>query len=162
MMPLIVIALLIGLPAALIFLLRANGSLVLLALCAGSVLQRFVGNDASKLLDSYMSKNSGGTNTIAQLALLFVPALLTTLFLRKAVSSSKAKLNLLPAFGTGIIATLLAVPLLPGGLRHDLMQTSIWTSINQFQSAIVAGAITISLLLFWFTHPKPIKGKHGK
>lgn len=161
-MPLIVIALLIGLPAALIFLLRANGSLVLLALCAGSVLQRFVGNDASNILNSYMSKSGGGTNTTAQLVLLFVPALLTTLFLRKAVSSGKAKLNLLPAFSTGIIATLLAVPLLPGGLRHDLMQTSIWITINQFQSGIVAGAIAVCLLLFWFTHPKPIKGKHGK
>jgi hypothetical protein len=162
MIPLVVIALLIGLPILLIFWLRANGALVLLALCAGSVLQRFVSSDASTILNSFTSRNSSASDNLAQLILLFLPALLTVLLLRKGISGSKAMINLVPAAGTGILAALLAVPLLPGGLRHNIVQAPAWAQVNQYQSVIVAAAMLVSFLLLWMTYPKPAKDKHKK
>jgi len=162
MIPLVVIALLIGLPIALIFWLRANGAVVLMTLCAGSVLQRFVGSDAATILGSFTSKNNQGINTAAQLILLFLPALLTVLLLRKSISGSKAMVNLLPAAGTGVLSVLLAVPLLPAGLRHNVVRASAWTQITQYQSAVVGAAMLVGFLLLWMTHPKPGKDKHKK
>ena len=162
MIPLVVIGLLVALPVLLIFLLRANGAVVLMALCAGSVAQRFVGSDASTILNSFTSKNSIGTNTTAQLILLFLPALLTILLLRKGISRGKALLNLLPAAGTGALSAFLAVPLLPAGLRFNIIHTSAWAQVTQYQSTVVGAALLISFLLLWMTYPKLGKDKHKK
>ena len=162
MIPYVVLGLLAGLPIVLTLLFMANGGIVILSLCAGSVLQRFVGSDAATLLNSTTAKSSGSTNNIAQLALLFLPALLTIVFLRKGVSKSRFPLNIPPAIGAGVLSVLLAVPLLPGGIRHNIIQLPLWSNVQQFQGAAVTAIMFVGFLTLWMLRPKHGKDKKHK
>jgi len=160
MMPLIVIGLLIGLPAVLSVLLKTNAAVVYLALCTGSLLATFVGKDAVDLFNSFFpSSGSAATSTI-ELIMLFLPAVLTIVFLRGSVSGSKALFNILPAAATGLLAVLLAVRLLPPGTRYGITGTSSWSTLEQFQSVIVGTGVTVSLLVLWTGHKRSGHKKH--
>ncbi len=161
MAPTAVIALLIGLPVVIIFLLRANAAVVFLALCAGSVLTQFVSGDSSSVFNSIIPASGTINFAIVQLSLLFAPAFFTALFMRKGVSGAKAMINLVPAAATGVVGALLAVPLLPGGIQHNIVATNVWSNIRQYQSVIVSAAVIVSVLSLWFNKPKhDKKGKH--
>lgn len=157
MAPLVVIALLVGAPIVLIFLLRANAAVVFLALCAGSVLTKFISGDATNVFSSFIPANGSTNLSIIQLSLLYAPAFFTIVFMRKAISGAKAMINLVPAAATGAVGALLAVPLLPGGVSHNITTSSVWSSLKQYQSVIVAIAVLISLFSLWYNKPK-----HGK
>lgn len=161
MTPLIILALIVGLPVLLTFLLRANASIVFLALCAGSVLAQFVSGDSSSFFNSVIPANGTINYSIVQLSLLFAPAFFTIIFMRKTVKGPKAMVNIVPAVATGVVGALLAVPLLPGGVQHNIVTTNLWQSIEQYQSVVVSVSVVISLFTLWFTKPKhDKKGKH--
>lgn len=163
MAPLVTLALLIGLPAVIIFLLRANGAVVFLALCGGSVLAQFVSSDSTNILNSFRPASGTLNLSVVQLSLLFAPAFFAALLLRKSLSGTKAMVNLIPAVATGAVGALLAVPLLPGGVHHNITSNSLWSSIDQYQSLIVAAAILVSLVGLRLNRTKrPHKGKHKK
>lgn len=162
MMPLIVIGLIVGLPILLTLLMRTNAAIVVLALCAGAVLQKFAGADTTTLFNSFSSNSNEVTVSAIQLTLLFLPALLTIIFWRKSMRGSKMLINLVPAVGGGLLAALLAVPLLSPGLRHNVQISQAWTTLQQFQSAIVAATLLASFLILWTSHPKHPKDKKHK
>jgi len=163
MTALIVIGLLVGLPILLTILLRVNAALVLLAVCAGSVLQQFAGNDVTTIVNSFSASASTNVSQFILLILLFLPAALTILFLKKSISASKLPFNVLPAIATGLISLLLAVPLLPGGIQANIVRTSEWSHVQQFQSALVGAAILVSFLTLWMTQKHHSKErKHRK
>jgi hypothetical protein len=162
MLALIVIGLFIGLPILLTFLFRINAVTLLLSLCAGDVLQRFTGNDAATIFGSFSSQGHEGASQFSQLILLLLPALFVLLFLRKSVARSKSLINLIPAIAAGAVAGILAVPLLPGGVRYNVVQSTYWMHVNQYQSTIVAGSILVAFIMLWLIHPRPDKDKKRK
>lgn len=158
----VIIGLLIGVPAVIIFFLRANAAIVFLSLCAGSVLAQFVSGDSVKLVNSFTaSSNTVNADTI-RLALLYTPAFFTTLFVRGKVHGVKNTINLILALSVGIVGVLLAVPLMPGGIRHNITSSNIWPTVEQYQAVIVAIAIVLSLLSLWFNKPGHGKDKKPK
>lgn len=162
MPPIVVIALFVGLPIILTLLMRTNAAIVVLALCAGAVLQQFAGADATTLFNSFSSNSSEVMASAGQIFLLFFPAGLTILFWRKSMRGGKMLFNLVPAIGGGLLAALLAVPLLAPGLRYNVEGSSPWSTLVQFQSAVVAGALLASFLILWTSHPKHPKNKKHK
>jgi hypothetical protein len=162
MIPLVILALLCGLPLVLTLLFRANGGIVILALCAGSVLQQYVGKDAGTLLNSTSANSSSTMSAIAQLVLLFLPTLLTIIFLRRGVTASKLPFNILPAIGAGVLAVILAVPLLPGGVQHNIVTLPWWSSVEQLQGAAVTAVMVVGFITLWMLRPKHDKGKKHK
>jgi|SRR3989344_5754898 len=162
MTPLIVIGLIVGLPTVLIFQLRVNAVTALLSLCAGDVLQRLVGKEAAIILGSFSSKDDAGVSQLAHLILLILPLLFAIIFLRKSVSRSKSILNLFPAIAAGVLTGILTVPLLPGGLRHNIVKTDMWSQVSQYQSTIVAVVMLVAFFMLWLISPKPDKDKKHK
>ena len=71
-------------------------------------------------------------------------------------------LNLLPAAGVGLLGALLVVPLLPGGVRYDILNSDIWYQIKQAQTVIVGSSALVCLLVLWMQRPKTGHGKHKK
>jgi ABC-type spermidine/putrescine transport system permease subunit I len=71
-------------------------------------------------------------------------------------------LNLLPAAGVGLLGGLLVVPLLPGGLSHDIVGSSLWDQVLRAQDLIVGVSALICLLVLWLQRPKTGHDKHGK
>lgn len=153
MSPELVLVALMGLPVAALVLLRVNAALVFLSLCLGDVLVSFTSKDAVAIV-SGASTTMHTSDTIIRLGLLLAPAALTTLFMLGTMKGHKRILNILPAAGAGLLTGLLAVPLLPPGLAHNVIATSLWGDIQQFQSGIVALATLVCLLFLLLQRPK--------
>src|SRR3990167_10630867 len=102
MAPAVLLGLAVVLPSVLIVLLRSDAAVVLLSLCAGSVLVNFIGSEA----DSFINQNAGGLQGWGYVILLLVPAILSMVALRKSVSPLKLPLNLLTAAVAAITSVL--------------------------------------------------------
>lgn len=173
MTPVVALASIVLVPAVLLMVLRVNATLVFLSLCLGNVLVQFVVGDANSLITSlstsHLTTAHVGTtihttdNTI-KLILLLAPVLLTSLFMIKTVRGyGRLALNVLPAAGVGLLGGLLVVPLLPPGLSHNIVTSSLWHQAQNVQSAIVGASAVVCLLVLWLQRPKAGHGgKHGK
>lgn len=164
MSPEVIIIGIIVLPIVLLFLLRVNAALVFLSLCLGAVLVQFAGHDAATIIAG-AAINAHATTSTVELALLFAPVILTILFMLKTVrGKSKRIFNVLPSIGVGLLALLLAVPLLPPSAKQAVMQDHLWQMVASLQSGVVALSTFICLIFLLLMRPKhaPAEEKHAK
>jgi hypothetical protein len=160
MSPMIIIAILIGLPLLLSFAFRVNAGVIFLALCAGSVLSQFVADDTNQLASSFFARTNQNIVTSAvQITLLLLPAVLTMLFMRNSMKGTKILMNLIPAAAAGLLTALLVVPLLPPGTRYAVTGSEVWSTLQNFQSVIIGAGVFVSLLMLWSSKPKHDKHK---
>lgn len=146
MAPALLLAIVIAAPALLIVFMRSDAAVVLLSLCAGDLLVKYVGSDTANAVDKIAKQDTAGW---AYVGLLLLPAVLSILALRKSVSSVKMPINLVTAIATGVLAVILVVPLLPPDLNHQLTNNFLWDKLQQYQTAIIAGSIAIALVSLW-------------
>lgn len=167
MTPVIVLASIVLVPVILLMVLRINATLVFLSLCLGNVLVQFAAKDLTSLISLFAARVPKGIdagNKNVALVLLLLPTLLTALFMIRTVRGrGKLALNLLPAAGVGILAALLVIPLLPGGINHDVTSSSIWSQLQSADGTVVGAAATICLLVLWMQRPHGgHEDKHSK
>lgn len=164
MTPEATLALIVLVPVVLLMVLRINATLVFLSLCLGSVLVQFVAPDANtffQLFSAHVPKDLDNGNDTVKLILLLLPVVLTSIFMIRTVSGkTKLLLNLIPAIGVGLLGALLVVPLLPPGLSHDIVHSSLWHEVQQAQNLIVGTSALACLFVLWLQRPQT--GKHGK
>lgn len=158
MSPVLILALIVLVPVALIVLLRANAALVFLSLCLGVVLVEFVANDADLMLSAVSTR---ATPNNVKILLLLVPVVITMFLMAKTVRHSRLILNILPALGTGFLLALLVVPLLPVHTADAVLQSSSWQQMQKLQDMIVGISALLSLFFLWLQRPKA-HDKHGK
>ncbi len=153
----------IGIPVLLILLLRSHGAIVFLSLCAGSLLVLYYGNDAS-IVGNVIGNNSFAVSQYSQLTLLLLPATLSLVILKGSMAGGKMLFNLIPAIAVGLVAALLAVPLLPYGAHNAITSTSGWKLLEHNQQLVVGASVLASLVVLWFSHYKHPghHRKHGK
>lgn len=163
---LLVLGALALLPALVILFLRVNGAIAFMSLCLGSVLVTYVSGDVLSIFTSFSaSKNPLGANQWVHLGLLVVPFLLTILFTRGSVSGAKKVTNFLPAVASGLLFTLLVVPLLSADLQRQIRHLPAWHQLDNLQTAVLLGGAAFSLVFLLFTHLKKHgndEKKHGK
>ncbi len=153
-------------PVLAMMILRINAALVFLSLCLGDVLVQFVAKDTSEFLTLHNGKISqaatSGNNTVKLILLLF-PVILTAVFMIRTINgNSRLILNLLPAAGVGLLGALLVVPLLPPGLGHNVVNSSLWDQVNKAQDLIVGASAVVCLFVLWLQRPKTGHTKHSK
>lgn len=167
MSPEVILGAIIAVPVLILMLLRVNATLVFLSLCLGNVLTQFVAPDANDFVNTFSSNIpqnvDTGSNTI-KIILLLLPVVLTAIFMIKTVRGhGKLLLNVLPAVGVGLLGGLLIVPLLPGGVSHDIVHSPLWSQVQKTQDLIVGMTALVCLLVLWLQRPKTgAEGKHGK
>lgn len=164
---LVTLAALIGIPIVAIMVLRINAALVFMALCLGSVLTQFVAEDAGWLMSlATPSVPAAGsvTDSMVKLSLLLLPPLLTAVFMIRTIrGQGKLLLNLLPAVGVGLLAALLAVPLLPMATAVNILASPVWQEVVKLQDLIVGSSALLCLFVLWLQRPKTgSEGKHHK
>ncbi len=166
--PVIALASIVLAPVVLLMVLRVNAALVFLSLCLGDVLVQFVANDTSEFLTLHASQvpqqaASAGSETV-KIVLLLLPVVLTTIFMIRTIhGTGRLLLNLLPAAGVGLLGGLLVVPLLPAGLSHSIVDSSLWSQVQRAQDLIVGASALVCLLVLWLQRPKAGGAhKHGK
>ena len=167
MTPDLTFAAIVLIPIVLLMLLRINATLVFLSLCLGNVLVQFVARDANDFFSLLESSNATGTiettNNNVAIILLLTPVVLTTIFMIRTVHGhGRLLLNALPAAGVGLLGALLIVPLLPAGLSHNIIDSSLWSEVQRAQDLIVGASALICLLVLWLQRPKTGEGKHSK
>lgn len=152
-------------PVIVLMALRINATLVFLSLCLGDVLVQFVAPDANSFLQLFSAHVPDGLDTgndNVKIALLLLPVVLTAIFMIKTVRGTpKLLLNILPAAGVGLLGALLVVPLLPPGLSHNIVGSSLWDQLQKTQNLIVGTSALVCLLVLWLQRPKT-GGKHNK
>lgn len=158
----VMLGILVGLPAFFVLLLRTNAAVVFLALCTGSVLSKYLGEDAINILHSFLPSTNQVADSALKIVLLLLPAALTAVFMRRNASGGKALFNVVPAVVTGALTALLIVPVLPLSVQSNLTGSNSWILLEQFQGFIVGAGVLASLLLLWGSHKKPRRGKHHK
>ena len=164
MTPLVLILIMMGLPVVILVALRINAAIVFLSLCLGSVLERFVGNDAHSFM-SLFSASKTFSDSYVSLGLLLIPAIFTMLIMIATVRGKvRFMLNVLPALAVGVVGLLLAEPLFSPGLRGAVDATSLWHELTRAQSLVVGSSTLISLLFLWLQRPKrnSDEGKHHR
>ncbi|HUS26000.1 MAG TPA: hypothetical protein VMY99_01470 [Nevskiaceae bacterium] len=138
-------------PVVLFVGLRINAVMVFLSLCLGEVLVRYVSDDANVMLNLFSSHQPGTVSkSTLQIALLLLPAVLTSVFMIFSMHGRmRVVLNVLPAAAASLLGILLAVPLLPPGLRHNLQAQDAWHYLIHAQALIVGVGALTSLLFLW-------------
>ncbi|HSX47588.1 MAG TPA: hypothetical protein VLF63_02330 [Patescibacteria group bacterium] len=145
-------------PVILLMWLRVNAAIVFLSLCLGDVLVQFVAPDANQFLALFSAHVPHGLdngNDLIKILLLTLPVILTAIFMIRTIHGyPKLILNLLPALGVGLLGSLLITPLLPKGVSHSILTSSLWSHIKNAQALIVSGSAIICLLILWLQRPK--------
>jgi hypothetical protein len=149
----------IAVPVLLLVLLRANAAVVFLSLCAGSLLVRFIGDDAN-LVGSAVANNSHIVSQYSEIVLLFLPVLLAIFITRKSVPASKLLFNVIAAVAFALLAVVLTVPLLPAGAQHVVVSTQGWKLLEHNKSLVVGAGVLASLIVLWIVQPRPGKRHH--
>ena len=137
--------------ALFLVLVRTNAAVVFFSVCGGSVLASQLGSEAS-LLSSTVIKDGDINKSVAYIALIVLPALLSAIFLRGSISSSKSIFNVFPALSVGLLLALLIIPQLPASISSELLQSSIWGTLQEYQPLILVGGVITSIMLLWLTH----------
>lgn len=145
----------------LLLLLRTNSAVVFFCICAGSVLSLQLANEAS-LISSTLIKNGDVNLAVVSIGLLTLPALLSMFILRGSVSTGKLVFSLLPSLATGGLLILLVVPLLPSSVSGQILASSAWGKLLQFQPIILVVGVIASIILLFFTQNHNNRGKKSK
>jgi hypothetical protein len=142
-------------------LLRVNASVAFLALAAGSLLTQFFAPDTIDLSQTLFKSTDPVVYATVRLVFLLLPMAITILLLRKSISGSKFLFNLVPTVLTGAVTALLAIPLLPDGLKNNIYGADAWSKLIQLQGGIIGIAVLTSMLMLWTTM-KPHRDKKKK
>lgn len=154
MTALVLIGAILAAPVLLLTIFRINAMLVFLSLCLGTVLVQYVGPEAAStvgIMTSYGTTNE----SIVNLFLLFLPAVLTTVFMIRTVRGKlKIFLNFLIALSVSCLVLFQAEPYLPSNLQSALITTPIWFYMQKLQVLVIALGAIFSLLFLWLQRPK--------
>ena len=154
-MPDVALGVLVFVPLAITFLLKANAALGFLTLCLSFVLTTSVIGDLQHLLsETHLSV----TNETLGIALVLAPFLLTLLLSHKTAGKELTFLMQLVAavFAGGLLALTLG-PLLGSTGQFDITSAKMWPNLVKMQALVIGVGSVLSLLLIWthsFKHPK--------
>ena len=158
--PMVIIGIIALTPVVLLTLLRASAATAFLALALGSLLGEYVAKDVVQLLRGYIAPNSQVTESVASLALLWLPVILVAIFMARTISSKQRLANLLPAIAVGSLGVLLSVPFLTPAVQTAVQTSDIWKQLVAYQAAIVGAGTLISLVMLRMRNKA--EEKHGK
>lgn len=148
-------AVVVALWLALLYL-RVPSTIVFFSLLVGQLLATQLGSETSDLIDQYT--NVPDFRYILT-SLLIIPVIITVLFLRGRVSSSKRIIEALPL----LLCALSLVIFVDNyySFSSKLPQDQVQL-LETYESLIVSAGAVLSLVSAWLSYPKPHKSKHHK
>lgn len=159
---LIWLILIIIVPALVIYLLKINSALALFGLFIGysisnldSSLTRQIPKNVVQSINLVYPKHES-------LLLLFIllPVVLLALSSLHSLKGLKAKLNIIPALGFGLLLLVIIEPYLSISVQTSLVNSSIYKDIYKYTSLIVASDALLAILFYFLKSAK--HHKHHK
>lgn len=145
------------LPLLLGLLFRAGAPHLFFSLMAGELLARYFGHDVAKLAETTIPEKYG--NATGEIILLVMPMLLTAIFMRKTVKSSRLFLHIIPYAITGIVLAAFLFPLLPTDLQTQLSDSFVGSWILNLNRSIIGGVVVLQIISLWLFNKEE---RHGK
>jgi hypothetical protein len=128
---------------------------------AGELLARYFGNDLDKIAEQSVSHNS--SLPIGELALIFIPMILTALFMKGTIPKNKVLLHSIPLAITGIILAAFVLPILPPDIQVEIGTSQVGSHLLELNRAIIGGMVVLQLISLWlFSRLGKKHGKHGE
>lgn len=159
MPPLLILALCVVVPVLAALLLRVNALYVFLSVAAGLLLTQYLGDDTNLALGVLV--RGPQTPTIANILALYLPLVLTLVFLRKSVPKNAMVFHVVPIILTGMMLGVLVLPLLDSNMQAQIFQDYYGGKFKSAQDLIVGASVLSTISLMWATG-KPRLGKHAK
>jgi len=148
-------------PAALFIVFRINAALVFLSVCLGAVLLDSVAAEANDMIAMFVPRISSSPAIVIQFALLLGPAVATSIFTLLSMHGRiRVVANAVPAAAASMLMLLLAVPLLPKGLRFALESQQVWHILSSAEALVIGLGAIVSLFFLW-TQRRSF-GRHDK
>jgi hypothetical protein len=138
---------------------RVSAVFLFISVVSGSLLVQFMGDDA--ILAAGMLFKGQNADVMTQFALLFLPLILTMLFMRKTMKKSKVLLHIVPLIGVGLSAAVFALPVFADHIEEQIVSNQYGGMLNDANDVIVGATAVAVVLLMWLTE-RHKEGKHGK
>lgn len=159
MAPLVLFAVIAGLPVLNAIVLRVSAIFLFISIAVGNFLVLYLGDDAILAVNAFTKDKN--VPMVVQLTLLFLPVVLTLITLRKSLAKSKLLLHIVPLIGCGLSLAVLAVPLLPSDLQAQIFALPLGDIFKNSQDLIISVTAVMVLLLTWRSY-RHNDDKHGK
>jgi hypothetical protein len=158
MNPFVIVGLLAGVPLVLALVLRVSSRYLFASIAAGGLLVQYLADDAVIVVNTFL-KNRDPTMAV-RIGLLVLPVLLTMLFLRKTLKTSRLVLELLPLLASVAMLALLVLPHLPTSVQAQVRDMPYGNILHQSEDVVIGAAVILNLGLMWLLG-KPHSDDHG-
>lgn len=138
-------------PAIVIVILRINAVFLFFSLCLGYVLSSLITGDTNSLINLFNPANGSSlvkTNSL-RIIILFVPVVITAMFMFRSVKGRKKSLNILPAIGFSLLGLILVTPFLSHNVTIQYNQSQYWLQIMKAKDLIIELVAMIALLFLF-------------
>lgn len=142
-------------------IIRSNVVLIFLALCAGEVLARLMGNDATQIVNSFVATDVP-MYSIVQIVLLVILPLLIVVWYKKAVKLQYIALHILPALATVLLCFMFVVAKLPYDMQNTMQNSNIYLTVKPYFGLVMAAAMATSAIWLFLKKPKHRKPEELK
>lgn len=159
MPPLIILALILGLPLALAVLLRVKPLYLFTSIVTGYFWAQFLGDSAELTIRSMVHVSH--PDVVIRLFLLLIPIALTFALMRKTLSASALPFQFILLVADSLLLGVFLVPLLTSGTQEAIYQTHAGNIFRQAHDVAIAAVAGLHLLVMFIMRPKH-HGKHGK
>ncbi len=159
MPPLIILAIITGLPLLLAILLRVKPLYLFVSLVTGYFWAEFLGDSAGLLVGTFT--NVSNTDVITNVFLLLIPVLLTFILMRKTLSAASLPFQFILLVADSLLLATFLLPLLTPGLQGSIYLTDAGNIMRKSQDIIIVTVAGMHLLVMFLMRPKS-HGKHGK
>lgn len=158
MPPIILLALLLGLPLVLFTFLRIKPLYLFTSIVTGYLWVSYLAEPAELMLQSLIRMQHPGV--VARLFLLLVPLILTLVFMRGSLSTSSLPFQFFLLVANTLLIGVLIMNNLSPGVQAGLHSTVVGNNLRQASDVLIAGIAGLHVLVMWIMRPRHGSG-HG-
>lgn len=159
MAPVILFAVLAGLPVLNAVLLRVNAIVLFTSIAIGNFLLLYLSDDVILAVNAFTK--APNVTMIVQLTLLLLPVVLAFIFMRKTIGRGAFLLHVVPIIGCGLSLALLALPIFSGEVQAQVFGLEYGNILKNSQD-LVLSITAIMVLLLMFHSNRGHDDKHKK
>ena len=159
MTPIILLAVIAGVPVLYALLFRISAVFLFLSVVIGDLLVKYLSDDVSLALATMI--RGPKVPMITQLVLLLLPVIMTMVWLRKSMPKLKLLLHIPALILSGLTLAVFTLSLLETSVQTEITSTPIGHAFNSSQDIII-GVASVSVLILAFISYRHREGKHGK
>jgi hypothetical protein len=147
LLPWLLLSILLGLPVVLGLVFRVSAPHLFFSIMAGELLARYFATDVERIVESVTHNPTivGYTEP----PILLIPLLLTAIFLKGSLPTSRTILNIVPLAVTGVVFAAFMGPLLPEFLQIEIAKTQYGDQLLSLSNVIIGGVVALQLVALW-------------